>query len=50
MLLLNRLSLGFFDVHTSQLHAIIGTPLLVPVPRKVIVMGGLFTAQSYAKN
>jgi len=36
----NRLSFVFLDVHTSQPHAIIGTPVLVPVPRKVILRAG----------
>jgi len=27
-------------MHTEQLHPIIGTPLLVPVPKKVIFNGG----------
>jgi hypothetical protein len=37
---LNRLSFLSVDVHTSQLQAIIGTPVLVPVPRKVILREG----------
>jgi hypothetical protein len=31
------------DAHTSQGQAIIGTPVLVPVPRNVIFNGGLLT-------
>jgi hypothetical protein len=34
-LLLNRRSIGSDDWHTSQSQPIIGTPLLVPVPRNV---------------
>ena len=30
-----RLSRGSSDVHVSQLHAIEGTPVDVPVPKKV---------------
>jgi hypothetical protein len=41
-LLLRRLSLGLADEHTSQSQAIIGTPLLVPVPKKVILMEEVF--------
>jgi hypothetical protein len=37
---LNRLSFLSVEVQTSQSHAIIGTPLLVPVPRKVILREG----------
>lgn len=40
----NRLSFGSGEVHTSQSHPIMGTPLLVPVPRKVMVRGGQVTA------
>jgi len=40
MLGLNRLSFLSGDVHTSQSQAIIGTPLLVPVPRNVILREG----------
>jgi hypothetical protein len=43
MLERSRLSRGSGEAHTSQGHAIIGTPVLVPVPRKVIFNGGLFT-------
>jgi len=32
------------DVQTSQSQPIMGTPLLVPVPRKVILIGGYATA------
>jgi hypothetical protein len=35
-----RLSFASFEVHTSQVHAIMGTPVLVPVPRKVILRAG----------
>jgi hypothetical protein len=37
---LKRLSFLFDDVHTSQLHPIMGMPPLVPVPRKVKVNEG----------
>jgi hypothetical protein len=40
MLLRNLLSFELDEVHTSQLHATMGTPVLVPVPRKVIFIGG----------
>jgi hypothetical protein len=43
----SRLSFGSVDRHTSQLQATIGTPLLVPLPRKVIVSGGQVTEQKY---
>jgi hypothetical protein len=43
MLERKRLSFLSVDVHTSQEHAIMGTPLLVPVPRKVTLSGGVFT-------
>jgi len=36
----SRLSFLSVDVHTAQSQAIIGTPLLVPVPRKVILREG----------
>ena len=36
ILVLNLLSLGLMDVHTSQLHPIKGTPELVPDPKIVI--------------
>jgi hypothetical protein len=42
MLLRSRLSLLSVDAHTAQGQAIIGTPVLVPVPKKVIFNGGLF--------
>jgi len=34
------LSLLLAEVQTSQSQAIMGTPLLVPLPRKVILRGG----------
>ena len=37
---LNLLSLGSVEVQTSQSHAIMGTPVLVPVPRNVILSEG----------
>jgi len=40
MLLRSRLSFTSSDLQTGQLQAIMGTPLLVPVPRKVILSGG----------
>lgn len=40
MLLRSRLSLVFDEVHTSQPQATMGTPVLVPVPKKVILIGG----------
>jgi hypothetical protein len=40
MLERKRLSFLSVEVHTSQSQAIIGTPLLVPVPRKVIFNEG----------
>jgi len=40
MLLRSLLSFTSSDLQTGQLHAIMGTPLLVPVPRKVILSGG----------
>jgi hypothetical protein len=36
MLLRSLLSFKFLDKHTSHLHAIMGTPLLVPVPKNSI--------------
>jgi hypothetical protein len=36
----NRLSFLLVDVQTEQLQAIIGTPVLVPVPKKVTFNGG----------
>jgi hypothetical protein len=36
MLVLNLLFLGSLEVHTSQLHPIKGTPVLVPDPKIVI--------------
>jgi hypothetical protein len=43
MLLRSRLSFGSSDLHTLHEQAIMGTPLLVPVPRKVIFIGGQST-------
>jgi hypothetical protein len=40
MELRSRLSFSLEEVQTAQSHAIMGTPLLVPVPRKVMVSGG----------
>ena len=40
MLLLSRLSLELEEMQTSQLQAIMGTPLLVPEPRIVTVIEG----------
>jgi len=45
MLLRSLLSFLSVEVQTSQLQAIIGTPLLVPVPKNVIVSGGQITVQ-----
>jgi hypothetical protein len=42
-LLRSLLSLEFAEVHTSHWQAIMGTPLLVPVPKKVMVNGGEIT-------
>jgi len=36
----NRLSFLSVEVQTGQSQPIIGTPLLVPLPRKVILSGG----------
>jgi len=47
MLLLKRLSFLLAEWQTSQGHAIMGTPLLVPVPRNVIFKGGECTGQKY---
>jgi len=46
-MILDRRRLSFLsgDVHTSQLQPIMGTPLLVPVPRNVIFKGGHCTWQ-----
>ena len=49
MLLRNRLSRRSAEAQTSQGQAIMGTPLLVPVPKNVIVRGGIVTAQTYTK-
>src|SRR5579859_120593 len=43
MLERSLLSLASVEAHTSQGHATMGTPVLVPVPRKVIFNGGFFT-------
>jgi hypothetical protein len=45
--MLGRSLVSFLSVeaHTSQLQAIIGTPLLVPEPRKIILSGGYVTQQ-----
>jgi len=40
MLLRSRLSFLLGEEQTSQLQATMGTPVLVPVPRKVILSGG----------
>jgi hypothetical protein len=45
MLVRKRLSFLLEDVHTMQLHPIIGIPLLVPVPKKVIFNKGQSTPQ-----
>jgi hypothetical protein len=45
MLLRKRLSLSSADVHTRQPQAIIGMPVLVPVPRNVMVSDELLTPQ-----
>jgi hypothetical protein len=47
MLLRKRLSFLLVEVHTGHSQPIIGTPLLVPVPRKVILRGEVFTRASY---
>jgi hypothetical protein len=39
------LSFASVEVHTSQEQPIMGMPVLVPVPRKVIFSGGAFTEQ-----
>jgi hypothetical protein len=46
MLERSRLSFWSPDRQTSQSQPIIGTPLLVPVPRNVMVRGGQVTLQS----
>jgi hypothetical protein len=38
------------DVQTSQPQATMGIPVLVPVPKKVIVNGGYATLQTYSKK
>jgi len=40
MLGLSRVSFSSGEVHISQSQATIGTPALVPEPRKVILRGG----------
>jgi len=50
ILLRSRVSFGFVDWQTSQSQQIIGTPELVPVPKKVIEIGGLFTASKLRKE
>jgi hypothetical protein len=40
MLLRNLLSFLSSELQTMHEHAIMGTPLLVPVPKKVILSGG----------
>jgi len=50
MLLLKRLSLGSEEVQTSQSQAIMGTPLLVPVPKNVICNEEECTCKSKSKN
>lgn len=47
ILLRNRLSFLLEEVQTGHSQAIKGTPLLVPVPRNVMVNGGHCTAQNY---
>jgi hypothetical protein len=44
-LLRSLLSFLSEDVQTAQLQPIIGTPVLVPVPRNVIVRGGHVTSE-----
>jgi hypothetical protein len=46
----NLLSLGFTELQTSQGQAIIGTPLLVPVPSNVMVSGGYDTVDKMFAN
>lgn len=41
ILLLYRLSRGSCDKHTVHVQAIMGTPLLVPVPKNVTLMEGV---------
>jgi hypothetical protein len=45
MLVRRRLSFLSADVHTAQGQPIMGMPVLVPVPRKVIFSGGCCTKQ-----
>ena len=49
ILLRKRLSRGSVDRQTAQVHPIIGTPELVPDPKKVICNSGTFTQQIYYK-
>jgi hypothetical protein len=42
----NRVSFLSVEVHTSQSQATIGTPALVPEPRKVILSGGQVTSKN----
>ena len=46
----SRVSFSSGEVHTSQSHATIGTPALVPEPRKVILSGGQVTEQKYEQQ
>ena len=43
MLERSRLSFGSVEAQTAQGQATMGTPVLVPVPKKVIFKGGLLT-------
>jgi hypothetical protein len=45
MLVRSRLSFLLADVQTAQPQPIMGTPLLVPVPKNVMVNGGCCTQQ-----
>src|SRR5665213_625398 len=47
MLLRSLLSFSLSEEQTSQSQPIIGTPPLVPVPKKVILRSGYATFQSY---
>lgn len=49
MLLRSLLSLGSVELQTGQLQAIIGTPLLVPVPKNVICKDGQNMCKSGGK-
>jgi len=46
MLLRKRLSFESSEIHTLHPQATIGTPLLVPVPKKVMVNGGQCTMRN----